>query len=74
MAALAQIFTLIELVFKLFGLWDGFVQYIDDKRSAEREANAQARDAAIEESKKEGKSDDDVFKNQGDIVSHLPQP
>jgi hypothetical protein len=71
---ISQLFSLIKLILGAFQLWDAFVQLVVDERDKEREKDAQARDAAIEESKKEGQSDDDIFKNQGDIVSHLPKP
>ena len=68
---MAQIFAVIELILRLFKLWDQFLSFMDEKHSAELEKKRQAREAAVDRSKVD-QSDDDIFKDQTDIVNNLP--
>jgi hypothetical protein len=70
---LGKLFLLIELIMRLFKLWDQFVDYADEKRKAEVEKRRQDRAKAIEDSKK-AESDEDIWKSQEDIVKHRPRP
>lgn len=70
---MGSIFALIELILKLLKLWDGLMDYSDSKRAAEREAARQAREKAIEDSKK-AETDDDIWKSQDGIVNNQPKP
>jgi hypothetical protein len=70
---LGKIFLLIELVMRLFKLWDQFADYTEESRKAEVEKRRQDRAKAIEDSKK-AESDDDIWKSQEDIVKHRPRP
>lgn len=70
---MGSIFALIELILKLLKLWDGLIDYSDQKRATEREAAKQARDKAVDDSKK-ADSDEDVWKSQDEIVNNQPKP
>ncbi len=68
---IVQIFSAIELVLRLLRLWDQFLSYMDQKHSADLEIKRQKREAAVDKSKAD-ESDDDLFKDQTDIVRNLP--
>lgn len=70
---IGQIFTAIEVILKLLKLWDGFMNYMVDKHSADIQARQQARNKAIDDSKG-ANTDDEIWKSQDDIVSNNPKP
>lgn len=64
-------FDLIAVILKLIGLWNGFLDFVDKKYTADMETRRQAREKAIDKSQ-EDDSDDDLFKDQTDIVNNAP--
>lgn len=70
---MGSIFAIIELILKLFRLWDGFIDYSDQKRRAAREAAKQARDKGVDDSKK-ADTDEDIWNSQDEIVRSTPKP
>lgn len=70
---IAQIFLLIEVILRLFKLWDSFGLFIDDKREKERVARDQARDKAVDE-QKNAQTEEDFDRLQDDIVGNSPRP
>lgn len=66
-----SIFAIIELVLKLFRLWDQFLDYSDARRLAEAEAKRQSREKALEDSIKAG-TDDEIWDSQDRIVDNKP--
>lgn len=66
-----SIFAIIETVLRLLKLWDGLINYVDEKRIAEIEAARQKRDKAVDD-QKNAKSEDDFDKAQSDISSNTP--
>jgi hypothetical protein len=65
------IFALIELLLKVFGLFDGFTNYLDAKRLAEDEAKRQAREAAVDAAAA-AKTAKDAYAAQDGIVNNEP--
>jgi hypothetical protein len=65
---IAQIFLVIQLLLKLFGLWEQFLEWGDKKRAADAEARAQEREKAIEDAKK-ATTPDEAFDAQ-DRITH----
>lgn len=65
------IFEAISLILKLLKLWDGFLDFLDKKYTADLEKRRQAREKAIDKSV-EDESDEDLFKDQTDIVDNAP--
>ncbi len=70
---IAGIFAVIELILKLIGLWDQFLSYSDAKRAADAAAKQAALNKAVDASAG-ANSDDDIFKNQTDVVNNMPRP
>ena len=70
---IAQIFAIVALLLKVFGLWEQFGQYMDDKREKERVARDQARDAAVDK-QKEAQTEEDFDKAQDAIAGNTPRP
>lgn len=68
-----NIFATIELVLKLIGLYDQFMDYSDKKRAAEREKRAQDRDDAIDK-QQNAKDEDEFDKAQEEINRNHPAP
>lgn len=68
-----QVFAVIELVLRFFKAWDAFLDFLAEKHAADLEARIQARNQAIDDSKK-ADSDDDIWKSQDGIVTNTPRP
>jgi hypothetical protein len=67
----SSIFAIIELVLKLIGLWNGFLDYTDKKRLADAQKNTQDRNDAVDKMK--GAANEDEFdKSEDDITRHKP--
>lgn len=66
-------FTIIEAFLKAMSLWESFLNYMDEKHRADLEAVKQARDKAIDDSKK-ADSDGDIWKSQDGITGHGDKP
>lgn len=68
---IGNLFALIELILRLIGLWDSFLNYIDKKKIAAIEKNREDRNAAVDDQK--GAKDEAQFdKDQDTIIKHLP--
>lgn len=70
---MGQIFAAIELILKLTKLWDAFMDYMDEKHSAELQKRQQVRNEAIEDSKK-AETDDEIWASQDKLVDNIPKP
>lgn len=70
---MGKIFLLIQILLKLFGAWEGLLDWIDENHSAEMDARALKRNAAVDNSAK-ADTDDEIWKNQKEIVDTLPNP
>lgn len=68
---LTKIWLVIELIMKLFKLWDQFADHVEARRRAEAEEKRQAREKAIEDSKR-AETDDEIFDSQDRIVNNKP--
>lgn len=66
-----KIWLVFELIMKLFKLWDQFADYVEARRKVEAEEKRQAREKAIEDSKK-AETDDEIFDSQDRIVDNKP--
>lgn len=71
MSVIAAIYSVIQLVLKLIGLWDSFLSYSDAQRAAEAAAKTAALNKAVDHSKTD-ESDDDIWKDQTDITGNMP--
>lgn len=70
---IAQIFVVIELLLKLFGIWESFLSYSDQKRIADGQKNTQDRNDALDK-EKNASTEDEFDKAQDGVVSHIPKP
>jgi len=68
---IASIFSIIQLILHLIGLWDQFLSWSDAKRLAEAEKNTETRNDAVDK-QKEAKDEAEFDKEQSVIVSHKP--
>lgn len=62
-------FDLISLVLKLVGLWEGFLDFLDKKHSAELELRRQRREAALDQAEK-AETPEDAFAAQDKILDN----
>lgn len=68
---MATIFSIIQLILQLLGLWDQFMSWSDAKRLADASQNTQSRNAAVDDQK--GATSEDQFdKDQDTIINHKP--
>jgi hypothetical protein len=70
---ITKVFLIVELILRLFKIWDKFGSYVDQRRAAEMEARAQAREKAIEKLK-QAKTPDEIWKAQEELVKNGPRP
>lgn len=70
---IAQIFLLIEVILRLFKLWDSFGTFVDDKREKDRIERDQARDKAVDK-QKNAQTEEEFDKAQDDIARNSPRP
>lgn len=70
---IGQIFAVIQLVLKLIGLWEQFLDYSDKARVAEGQKNTQEREKAVDELEK-AETEDEFDKAQSKIIDHKPRP
>jgi hypothetical protein len=70
---LTGIFLAIQLLLKLIGLWESFLDWVVEKHSQEIDARAEARRQAIEKAK-EANTDDEIWQSQTDITKNMPGP
>lgn len=68
---IAQIFLLIEVILRLFKLWDSFGTFVDDKREKDRIERDQARDKAVDK-QKNAQTEEEFDSSQGKIVKNKP--
>lgn len=71
MTIIGAIYSIIQLVLQLFGLWDQFLSYSDKQRLAEDEAKTEARNKAVDDSKT-ATDDTQIWKDQDTITRNKP--
>ena len=70
---LGQIFTAIQLLLKLIGLWEQFSQWTIDKAIADREVRKQSRDKAVD-AEVGAQTEEEFNRAQDQITRNLPRP
>jgi len=66
------IFSVIQLILKLIGLWEQFQDYSDKERLKASQERTQEREKAVD--KQQGAQSEDEFdRAQDDIVKHKPK-
>lgn len=70
---IGKVFVIIQLLLKLFGAWEAFMDWMSDSYAVELDERAARRRKAIEESKK-AESDAEIWESQDKIVDNLPTP
>lgn len=70
---MVQFFAIIQVILKLFGLWEGFLSWSDKKKIADQEKNKQDRDKALEDLKN-AQTEEEFNKAQSGVVDHIPKP
>jgi hypothetical protein len=68
---MASIFAIIQLLLKLFGLWDQFRNYLDAAYTAEAEKKRQEIEKGVEEMLK-AETDEEIWNAQDRITRNLP--
>lgn len=69
---ISGIFAAIQLVLRLFKLWDQFLEYSDKVRLAQAAENTQEREKAVDEQK--GASSEEEFdRAQDGVIGHKPK-
>lgn len=71
---MAQVFLVIEFIMRLFRIYDDFMAWSDQKRSAELEERKQKRDAAVNEQQKPDITEEEFDRLQKVISDSLPRP
>lgn len=69
--SIGLIYSAIQLILKLFGAWESFLDYSDNQRRIETEAKRQAREKAVDNSTK-AETDEDIWKSQDEITRNMP--
>lgn len=64
-------FTIIEIIIRLIGLWNQFTDFLYRDWKAKQEKKRQELDKAVEESKK-AETNDEIWKTEDDITRNLP--
>ncbi len=70
---ISNVFALIQIVLRAFGLWDAYLVHLDQVREAERIERARKHDKAIDDSKK-AETDEEIWDAQDRIVDTKPRP
>jgi hypothetical protein len=70
---IAQIFTAIQLLLKLFGLWEAFSQWTVDKAIADRNERKQERDKAVD-AEQNAQTEQEFNDAQDKLTRNLPRP
>lgn len=71
MSVIAIIYSVVQAVLQLIGLWDQFLDYSDSQRLAESQAKQQTEDAAVDDSVT-ATTDDQIWKDQDAITKNKP--
>lgn len=66
-----KVFVIIQLLLKLFGAWEAFLDWMDTSFSKELEERRQRREEAIAEVDK-AESDEDIFDAQEKVIENKP--
>jgi hypothetical protein len=66
-----QIFAIIQLLLKLFGLWESFCNYTDKLRAAEAAAKTERREKAVDDATK-AKTAEEAWDAEERIVANKP--
>lgn len=70
---ISQVFAVVQLLLKVFGLWEQFLDYSDKARTAEAEERKQRREEAVDK-QKDAQSEEEFDRAQDDIVGSNPKP
>lgn len=70
---LTGIFAIVQLILKLFGAWEQFLDYADKQRIADAEKRNQDRNKAVDEQKK-AQTEEEFDRAQDKIVGANPPP
>lgn len=68
---ISGIFSIIQLILQLLGLWDLFLSELDKRRLAEAEVKRQAREKAVDDVVK-GETDEEIFDAETRVVDNRP--
>lgn len=68
---IGSIFAVIELILKLIGLWDQFLDYSDAKRRAQDEVKRQEREKAADKAAN-AETDGEIFDAETDVTNNMP--
>ncbi len=71
MSIIASVYSVIQLILKLFGLWDDFLDYSDNQRKIAADKKQQDLEKAVDQSTK-AETDDEIWKSQDDITKNMP--
>lgn len=69
---IANFFALVQLLLKLIGLWEQFLDWSDKKRIADAEINRQEREKAVDDQSK-ASSEKEFDDAQSRIIDHKPR-
>jgi len=69
---ISGIFAAIQLVLRLFKLWDQFLEYSDKVRLAQAAENTQAREKAVDQ-QKGAMSEEEFDRLQDELTKHKPK-
>lgn len=70
---ISGIFSIIQLILKLIGLWEQFMDWSEKKRIADREDRRQQRDKAVDDAVK-SQTEEEFNEAQDRISRNLPRP
>jgi hypothetical protein len=68
---IGQIFLIIQILMRAFGLWDQFISWSDAQREKDRIEQDQKRNAAVDQ-QSNAQSEADFDKSQDTIVGNKP--
>lgn len=70
---MANLFQIVQLLLKVFGLWEAFLDYMDASHSAALEERRQKREKALAELDR-AKTDEEIWEAQEKVVDAKPNP
>lgn len=71
MSIIASIYSVIQLILRLFGLWESFLDYSDNQRKIAAAKKQEELEKAVDASTK-AEVDDEIWKSQNDITKNMP--
>ncbi len=70
---ISNIFALIQLILKLSQLWEGFLDWMEERKIAIRSEKARVREAAIQAGM-DADTEAAIWEAQQDVVKNMPRP